>query len=74
MVKINNKNFIKIINKTCKKIIDVGQKAAKGFDMTIVCCVAKPEYILTNKSIFSRNVKAVKIPKERTLGIDTYFD
>ena len=74
MVKINNKNFIEIINKTSKKVIDIRQKAPKVFDMTTVCYVAKPEYILSNKSIFSGNVKAVKIPKERALDIDTYFD
>ncbi len=74
MVKINNKTYIEIVNKTSKKIINIRQKAPKVFDMTTVCYVAKPEYILSNKSIFSGNVKAVKIPKERALDIDTYFD
>ena len=74
MVKINNKNSVQLINKNSKKIIDIRQKAPKVFDMTTVCYVAKPQYILKNKSIFSGNVKAVKVPKERALDIDTYFD
>ncbi len=74
MVKINNKNYAQLINKNSKKIIDIRQKAPKVFDMTTVCYVAKPQYILKNKSIFSGNVKAVKVPKERALDIDTYFD
>ena len=74
MVKINNKNSAQLINKNSKKIIDIRQKAPKVFDMTTVCYVAKPQYILKNKSIFSGNVKAVKVPKERALDIDTYFD
>ena len=42
--------------------------------MTIGGYVAKPEYVLKNNSLFVGNVKAVKIPKERALDIDTYFD
>ena len=64
MVKLNNKKFIELINKNSQKIIDIRQKAPKVFDMTTVCYVAKPEYVLKNKSLFSGNVKAVKIPKE----------
>ena len=66
MVKLNNKKFIELINKNSQKIIDIRQKAPKVFDMTTVCYVAKPEYVLKNNSLFSGNVKAVKIPKEKS--------
>mgnify|MGYP001252107590 CR=1 FL=1 len=74
MVKINSKNCLEVINKHTKKIIDTRQKAPKVYDMTTVCYVSTPEYILKKKSIFSGNVKAVIIPQERALDIDSYFD
>ena len=74
MVKTNNKNFFEIVNKIPKKIVDVRQKAPKVYDMTTVCYVARPEFILKSKSIFSGKVGALIIPQERALDIDTNFD
>ena len=74
MVKINKNKSIKILNSKKSKIIDIRQKAPKVYDMTTVCYVANPNYILKNKSIFSGKVNAVLIPKERSLDIDTNFD
>lgn len=73
MVKTNDKNFFEIVNKK-KKIVDIRQKAPMVYDMTTVCYVARPEFILKNKSIFSGKVGALIIPQERALDIDTNFD
>ena len=74
MVKMNKKNNVEILNKETNKIIDTRHKAPKVYDMTTVCYVSSPDYILNNKSIFSGKVRALIIPKERSLDIDTIFD
>jgi N,N'-diacetyl-8-epilegionaminate cytidylyltransferase len=74
MVKFNKNKKIEIVNSKKSKIVDTRQKAPKVFDMTTVCYVGRPNYILQNKSIFSGKVNAVVIPKERSLDIDTIYD
>lgn len=74
MVKFVKKKNIQIVNLKKSKIIDTRQKAPKVYDMTTVCYVANPNYILNNKSIFSGRVGAVIIPKKRSLDIDTTYD
>lgn len=74
MVKTKNRNYFEIVNKTPRKIVDIRQKAPKVYDMTTVCYVTTPEYVLKNRSIFSGNVGAVIVPQERALDIDTNFD
>lgn len=44
------------------------------FDMTTVAYAARPEYVLHASSIFEGKVKAVVIPPERSLDIDTELD
>ncbi len=44
------------------------------FDMTTVAYVANPDFVLSSTSPFCGKVKAVKIPVERTLDIDTELD
>jgi len=44
------------------------------YDMTTVAYVARPEFILNSVSPFSGKVKAVSIPSERALDIDTELD
>ena len=74
MVKIVDKKKIEIVNNNKNKIIDTRQRAPKVYDMTTVCYVATPNYILQNKSIFSGSVGAVIVPQHRALDIDTPFD
>jgi len=42
--------------------------------MATVAYVVKPEFVLSRQSLFEGNVKAVQIPKERAIDIDTLFD
>lgn len=74
MVKFYKKNKVEIVNSIKSKIIDIRQKAPKVYDMTTVCYVASPDYILKNKSIFSGKVEAVVVTKESSLDIDTFYD
>ncbi len=69
-----NKNKLKLAVKT-KKIITRRQEAPKCFDLTTVCYVFKPEYILKNKkNLYSGKTGYVEIPKNRALDIDDKFD
>jgi N-acylneuraminate cytidylyltransferase len=44
------------------------------FDMTTIAYVADPEFVLRRDSIFEGRVKAVEIPPERAIDIDTLLD
>ncbi len=57
-----------------KKVINCRQLAPTIYDMTTVAYAAKPEFILNSKSLFDGNVKAVVVPEERAVDIDTELD
>jgi len=44
------------------------------FDLTTVAYVAKPEFIMTHNSAFEGRVRAVHVPAERAIDIDTLLD
>ena len=50
------------------------QDSVKYFDITTVCYISTPEYILNSESIFDGRVGGYEIPKERSLDIDTEYD
>jgi CMP-N-acetylneuraminic acid synthetase len=50
------------------------QDAPAVYDMTTVAYAAKPEFILRESGIFAGRVKAVLVPVERALDIDTLLD
>lgn len=50
------------------------QAAPSMFDMTTVAYAARPEFVLNANSIFEGKVKAVVVPAERALDIDTELD
>lgn len=50
------------------------QDAPEVFDMTTVAYVAKPEFVMTHKSAFAGRVKAVHVPIERSIDIDSLLD
>lgn len=50
------------------------QDAPAVFDMTTVAYVADPEFVLTHESVFTGRVKAVHVPIERSIDIDTLLD
>lgn len=44
------------------------------YDMTAIAYVAKPEFVKRSEGIFEGKVRAVIVPQERALDIDTPFD
>lgn len=50
------------------------QDVPEVFDVTTVAYAARPQFVLEAGSIFAGRVKAVQVPKERSLDIDTPFD
>jgi len=50
------------------------QAAPLAYDMTTVAYAARPEFVLKADSIFEGTVKAVVVPVERSLDIDTELD
>lgn len=50
------------------------QDAPAVFDMTTVAYAANPQFVMRAKSIFDGRVKAVHIPLERAIDIDTLRD
>ncbi len=50
------------------------QAAPKVYDVTTVAYAARRDYVMTTTSILSGRVKAVEVPVERALDIDTLFD
>ena len=64
----------------CKKVIEPDkpisrrQDARLVYDMTAVCYIARPRYVLQSKSIFDGRMIALEIPAERAIDIDTLLD
>ena len=56
------------------KAVTRRQDAPEVFDMTTVAYVTSPRFILENDSLFAGRVKAVEIPAERAVDIDTELD
>jgi N-acylneuraminate cytidylyltransferase len=50
------------------------QDTPEIFDITTVCYVGNPNFILEKKSIFEGRVVGVEIPTERAIDIDSQLD
>ena len=50
------------------------QDAPPVYDMATVAYVARPEFVMTQRSTFAGRVRAVKVPVERAIDIDSPFD
>jgi len=44
------------------------------YDMTTVAYVARPEFVMTRNALFEGRVRAVHVPTERAVDIDTLLD
>ncbi|VEN74490.1 CMP-N-acetylneuraminic acid synthetase [Candidatus Desulfarcum epimagneticum] len=73
MLKLNNSGMASLLFSGKSKFTR-RQDAPKTYDMTTVAYVAWPGFIMKANGIFEGRVKAVKIPKERALDIDTELD
>jgi CMP-N-acetylneuraminic acid synthetase len=50
------------------------QDAPNVFDMATVAYVANPEFVINSKALFDGRVRAVEVPPERAIDIDTLLD
>jgi CMP-N-acetylneuraminic acid synthetase len=50
------------------------QDAPEVFDMTTVAYVANPTFVMKHESVFAGRVKAVHVPIERSIDIDSLLD
>jgi CMP-N-acetylneuraminic acid synthetase len=73
MVKTNADGTVGLVN-TPQSDIAHRQDAPVVYDMATVCYVANPEFVMTHNGIFDGRVKAVHIPVERAIDIDTLVD
>jgi CMP-N-acetylneuraminic acid synthetase len=73
MVKIDPNGYSQLVIPPATNVVR-RQDAPEVFDITTVAYAARPQFLLEAGSIFSGRVKAVQVPKERALDIDTPFD
>ena len=73
MVKTNPDGTVGLVNPP-QSAIARRQDAPMVYDMATVCYVANPEFVMTHDSIFEGRVKAVQVPTERAIDIDTLLD
>ena len=73
MVKENSDGFFELVN-TPPSTIERRQDTPIVYDMTTVCYVVNSKFVMSRNSIFEGRVKAVHVPIERAIDIDTLFD
>lgn len=73
MVKANLDGSVNLVNYSDTKITR-RQDAPRLYDVTTHCYVAKPEFVMTHNSIFEGIVRAVYVPIERSIDIDSLLD
>ena len=73
MVKKTRDGFVRMLIESKDHFIQ-RQDVPKAFDMTTVAYVARPEFTRSAANMFEGRVKAVRLPQERAIDIDTKFD
>lgn len=73
MVSMDHENFVKILNQNDDRYYR-RQDVPTTYDVTTVAYVSRPEYIMSTNNLFDGRVKAVKIPNERSIDIDSEID
>jgi len=57
-----------------ESVIARRQDSPVVFDMATIAYVARPEFVMTQSATFEGRVRAVHVPRERAIDIDTLFD
>lgn len=73
MVKSNQDGSVGLVNPP-ESIIARRQDVPIVYDMTTVCYVLNPKFVMSYDSIFSGVVRAVEVPAESAIDIDTLLD
>jgi CMP-N-acetylneuraminic acid synthetase len=74
MVKRNTDGTVGLVIPPIAGNVSRRQDAPPVFDMTTVAYVASPEFVLANSSLFEGRVRAIEVPRERAIDIDTILD
>jgi CMP-N-acetylneuraminic acid synthetase len=73
MVKTNADGTVGLVNPPQSAIVR-RQDAPEVYDITTVCYVANSKFVMTHNATFEGRVKAVHVPNERAIDIDTLLD
>jgi CMP-N-acetylneuraminic acid synthetase len=73
MIKTNTDGTVGLVIEP-EFLISRRQDVPAVYDMTTVCYVAKPEFVIKYDSIFEGCVRPVYVPTERAIDIDTLLD
>ena len=73
MVKTNNDGSVGLVNPP-QSTLSRRQDAPLVYDIATVCYVANSEFVMTHNATFEGRVKAVYVPTERAIDIDTLLD
>jgi N-acylneuraminate cytidylyltransferase len=73
MVKSSQDGSVGLVNPP-ESTIGRRQDAPLVYNMTTVCYVLNPKFVMSHDSIFSGAVKAVEVPIESAIDIDTLLD
>jgi N-acylneuraminate cytidylyltransferase len=73
MVKTNADGTVGLVNPP-RSAIARRQDAPVVYNMATVCYVASPNFVMNHSAIFEGRVKAVQVPTERAIDIDTLLD
>ena len=73
MVKANDDGTVGLVI-TPQSAVFRRQEAPAVYDIATVAYVARPEFVMTHNSTFEGRVRAVRVPPERAIDIDTLLD
>jgi CMP-N-acetylneuraminic acid synthetase len=73
MVKINADGAFGLVSPTDSAMAR-RQDAPMVYDMATVCYVANPNFVMTHNNVFEGRGRAVHVPPERAIDIDTWLD
>jgi len=73
MVKTNADGTVGLVNPP-QSALARRQDAPVVYDMATVCYVANSEFVMTHNATFEGRVKAVQVPTERAIDIDSLLD
>ena len=73
MVRSKDDGTVELVN-SLPTALTQRQQVPVVYDVTTVCYVANPSFVMSHESIFEGRVRAVHVPIERAIDIDTLFD
>jgi len=74
MVSIDSEGTAGLVIPPAPGTITRRQDTPPVYDLTTVAYVARPQFVLSQLGIFAGRVKAVRVPPERAIDIDTLLD